>query len=195
METITNDIIKQATEIGGDNLEKLFELFFRVHTGYDGSWELETWTDGGVNMIFYLDTSDKVSEFSSIVNNFDVDEEIDLHREDKRYQKAFTISESVEDFEGFKDWLFEVLGIIETVVYTPECVLWPQEPQKFKAKILLGAGVVRYFEEYDQIPDKDTVSYLDGTVKEVEYNTQAELNAYMDAVNDCDGWHRAVIAE
>lgn len=129
METITNDIIKQAAEIGGDNLEELFELFFRVHTGYDGSWELETWTDGGVNMIFYLDTSDKVSEFSSIVNNFDVDEEIDLHREDKRYQKAFTISESVEDFEGFKDWLFEVLDIIESAVYnqwSPDAVEEPK---------------------------------------------------------------------
>ena len=62
--------------------------------------ELESWTDGGVDMIIYLNPFTK-EEFISYVNNFDIDEEIDIYRQDKRYRKDFTISESVKDFSKY----------------------------------------------------------------------------------------------
>jgi len=65
---------------------------------------LETWTDGGVNMIIYISktmSDSLVKQFESYINSFDIDEEIDLHRQDSRYRNAFRIVESVNDFSSF----------------------------------------------------------------------------------------------
>jgi hypothetical protein len=78
--------------------------------------EIEDWTAGGVDMIHFIDLRGKDinnpddwrDEISAIVANFDVDEEIDLHREDERYRKAFTISASVHDFEAWEERLREL---------------------------------------------------------------------------------------
>ena len=78
--------------------------------------EIEDWTAGGVDMIHFIDLRGKDinnpddwrDEISAIIANFDVDEEIDLHREDERYRKAFTISASVHDFEAWEERLREL---------------------------------------------------------------------------------------
>ena len=65
---------------------------------------LETWTDGGVNMIIYISktmSDSLVKQFESYIESFDIDEEIDLHRQDSRYRNAFRIVESVNDFSSF----------------------------------------------------------------------------------------------
>jgi hypothetical protein len=75
--------------------------------------EIEDWTAGGVDMIHFIDLRGKDinnpddwrDEISDIAANFDVDEEIDLHRESERYRKAFTISASVHDFEAWEERL------------------------------------------------------------------------------------------
>jgi len=65
-------------------------------------WEIETWTDKGVNMIVYIDKNESlISGLEKYLNDFDIDEEIDLHRQDQRYKDHFTIKESLKDFEGF----------------------------------------------------------------------------------------------
>lgn len=69
--------------------------------------ELESWTDGGVDMIINLNPF-TVEEFNYFVRNFDVDDEIDLHRQDKRYRDAFRISQSVEDFIKYDIFLQDV---------------------------------------------------------------------------------------
>ncbi len=70
--------------------------------------EIESWTDGGVDMIINLNPF-TVEEFKDFVNNFDIDDEIDLHRQDKRYKKVFRISQSVEDFTRYADVLDELI--------------------------------------------------------------------------------------
>ncbi len=78
--------------------------------------EIEDWTAGGVDMIHFIDLRGKDinnpddwrDEVSDIAANFDVDEEIDLHRESERYRKAFTISASVHDFEAWEERLREL---------------------------------------------------------------------------------------
>ena len=65
---------------------------------------LETWTNGGVNMIIYISktmSDSLVKQFESYIDSFDIDEEIDLHRQDSRYRNAFRIVESVNDFSSF----------------------------------------------------------------------------------------------
>ena len=92
-------------------LEKFFkEEGFNVYL-FEGDKEqcaeIEKWTDGGVDMIIWLNpfTAD---EFKNYVNNFDIDEEIDFHRQDQRYKNDFTITESLEDFTNFHKGLEEV---------------------------------------------------------------------------------------
>lgn len=75
--------------------------------------EMENWTDGGVNMIHLIDGRDRdmndpdwwKDELESIYEAFDVDEEIDIHRQGKEYRSVFTHRRSVEDFEGYDEWL------------------------------------------------------------------------------------------
>lgn len=70
--------------------------------------EVEKWTDGGVDMIFTL-MPFTAEKFIECVNDFDIDEEIDLHRQGKDYRNAFTISESLKDFKNFQKGLKKVV--------------------------------------------------------------------------------------
>ena len=69
--------------------------------------EVEKWTGGGVDMIMCLQPF-TAEEFIQYVKDFDVDEEIEMHRQDKMYRNNFTISESVTDFTNFHNHLKEV---------------------------------------------------------------------------------------
>jgi len=96
-----------------ENLKNFFEeKDFNVHlTEQDGNQcaEVETWTNGGVNMILWLNPF-SIEEFEQRVNDFDVDEEIELHRQGQDYKNAFTIKESVKDFEDFHIRLKDVFS-------------------------------------------------------------------------------------
>jgi hypothetical protein len=92
-------------------LQQFFEdSSFNVNLVKDGKIqcaELETWTGGGVNMIIYLNPFN-VDSFKEYVNDFCIDDEIDLHRQDKHYRNDFTIRQSVEDFESYLNDIKEV---------------------------------------------------------------------------------------
>jgi hypothetical protein len=99
-----------------ENLKNFFEeKDFNVHlTEQDGNQcaEVETWTNGGVNMILWLNPF-SIEEFEQRVNDFDVDEEIELHRQGQDYKNAFTIKESVKDFEDFHIRLKDVFSELQ----------------------------------------------------------------------------------
>lgn len=86
--------------------------------------EIEAWTDGGVDMIHFVDLRGKdiddtkawKDEIASIASDFDIDEEIDIHREGKEYCAAFTCRQSVEDFEAWQ----ERLRLLAQAVIYPE---------------------------------------------------------------------------
>ena len=75
--------------------------------------EMEQWTDGGVDMIHLIDGRDRdmndpdwwKDELEAISEAFDVDDEIDINRQDEKYRSAFTYRQSVEDFENYDKWL------------------------------------------------------------------------------------------
>ena len=82
--------------------ELLVELFNINESAY--GLELESCTDGGVNMLIGIDkNSDNnlLEQLERFVENFDIDEEIDIHREDENYKRNFTIRESITDFENW----------------------------------------------------------------------------------------------
>lgn len=95
-------------------IEKI-EEFFGVYEDNE-IVELETWTDGGVNMHIVLrKDSDKsyLQQFEDYLKNFDVDEEIEIYRQDTQYRNDFTIRESLEDFEAYDEWLSNVYANIK----------------------------------------------------------------------------------
>ena len=83
-------------------------------------YEIDTYTDGGVNLVVFLDfrgeeenvsNKDKVKEkFLDYINNFDIDEEIDLYRQDQNNRNAFTISQSEKDFKSWKKEMKKVIN-------------------------------------------------------------------------------------
>ena len=88
------------------------------HSRYEENGEcvgiiMEQWTDGGVDMMHLIDGRDRdmnepdwwKDELESIYEAFDVDEEIDLNRQNEKYRSAFTYRQSVEDFEAYEKWL------------------------------------------------------------------------------------------
>lgn len=78
-------------------------------------YELDTYTECGVNMNIFLDfrgEEEKVllpsafcEKFIRYINDIDIDEEIDLHRQMRNYKDTFTIRESVKDFESWLEGL------------------------------------------------------------------------------------------
>ena len=118
MEKITPEVRKEAKKLlKNGKIQEFFELFFVVdicHFSNGDGLEMETWTDGGVNMIVCLeDEKGLIENFKDYVEYFDVEEEIDLHRQGESYKKAFTLRQSLDDFEDYLKWLNKIVGIIE----------------------------------------------------------------------------------
>lgn len=91
--------MKQFNEKQMEELDKHFIIY-----DCDSEIELESWTDGGVDMficIFKNDNVDYLEQFKNYIENFDIDETIDLHRESELYRKHFSISKSLKDFEDY----------------------------------------------------------------------------------------------
>ena len=94
--------------------ELLLELFNINESAY--GLELESCTDGGVNMLIGIDKDsdyDLLAQLEQFVENFDIDEEIDIHREDENYKRNFTIRESINDFENWVDYIEECISKLE----------------------------------------------------------------------------------
>lgn len=101
---------------------KEIENNFRVYQG-NTNIELETWTKGGVNMFINLEKESNESyleQFRNRVMNFDIDEETDVHRQDQKYRTAFTIRQSLEDFEDFERLLKAVLYELDQIDFQNE---------------------------------------------------------------------------
>ena len=94
--------------------ELLLELFNINESAY--GLELESCTDGGVNMLIGIDKDsdyDLLAQLEQFVENFDIDEEIDIQRQDAYYRRKFTIKESIRDFENWVDYIKKCISKLE----------------------------------------------------------------------------------
>ena len=81
-------------------------------------YELNTYTDGGVNQIVFIDfrgtdkdpknKNDFKELFLQRINSINIDDEIEVNRQDKSYKESFTIRESLTDFEDSKNELLKL---------------------------------------------------------------------------------------
>ena len=131
-------------EITSKERELLLELFNINESAYE--LELESWTNGGVNMFISIDkNSDNnlLEQLERFVENFDIDEEIDIHREDENYKRNFTIKESINDFENWVDYIEECISKLEE--YNNELEEYNNEDEEeveYKPlETLVGVGV------------------------------------------------------
>lgn len=124
MEEITKEMFQKAREaLKKNNYEDFFEVFGisflgTCKIGYvekDSAIELEDYTKGGVDMIITIDLDDWKQNFKDYAEGFDVDEEICIMRQDpsSSYCRIFTVRQSVVDYEGWKQWITDIAGIID----------------------------------------------------------------------------------
>lgn len=81
-------------------------------------YELNTYTDGGVNQIVFIDfrntgkkpksENDFKELFLAYINSIDIDEEIESNRQDKAYRQAFTLTQALKDFKAWKKDLLKL---------------------------------------------------------------------------------------
>lgn len=91
---------------------ELLEELFNVSESAD-DLELESYTDGGVDMFITIEkdnSNNLLEQLRLFVENFDIDEEIDIHRQDTDYRRNFTIRESINDFENWVDYIRDCIG-------------------------------------------------------------------------------------
>lgn len=98
-----------------NNEREILERYFNICESNDYI-ELEMWTNKGVDMIIYIEQDKFDSVLVGIeqyINNFNIDEEIDIHRLDENYKNNFTIKESLEDFELYIETLKNICKELE----------------------------------------------------------------------------------
>ena len=84
-------------------------------------YELNTYTDCGVNQILFLDfrdtdlnpknAKDFLKVFNERIESIDIDEEIELNRQSESYRNDFSITVSVQDFKDWKENLLNILNL------------------------------------------------------------------------------------
>lgn len=98
-------------------IKKLEKANISVHEYEEGGklcgYELNTYTNGGLNQIVFVDfrNSDKdpkkakdfKEEFLNRVKDIDVDEEVELNRQNAQYRNDFTLRESLDDIQEWKE--------------------------------------------------------------------------------------------
>ena len=95
--------------------KNIIEKYFGIYEDKNG-YELEDWTNGGVDMLIWLDkdeNSTATQQFKNYIDNFDIDEEIDIHRQAEDYKQAFKITESAKDFESWLTYCQNILKELE----------------------------------------------------------------------------------
>ena len=90
---------------------KILENHFSIFEN-ESNYELETWTNEGVDMVITIkkDGGTLLEQLTEYIDNFDIDSEIDMYRENEEYRNNFTIKESIEDFE---DYISNIKDLIE----------------------------------------------------------------------------------
>lgn len=85
-------------------------------------YELNTYTDKGLNQILFIDFRDTnknpkskkdfLELFKDRVNSIDIDEEIEINRQNIDYKNTFTIRESLLDLE---EWYNDLVSLVDSL--------------------------------------------------------------------------------
>lgn len=103
-------------------------------------YNLDTYTDCGVNQNIFIDFRDTemnprsgkdfIELYNERVNSIDIDEEIQLNRQDKNYVSNFSLEISVQDFKEWKENLINIFN-----VKTPQQRQFEQVVDKLRSQL------------------------------------------------------------
>jgi hypothetical protein len=120
-------------------------------------YELNTYTDCGVNQIIFLDfradgknikdPKEFIAEYNERINDIDIDEEININRQNTDYCNNFSLEVSIKDF---KDWKENLLNIFSEK--TPQQRQFEQVVDKFRSQLEEMQETIK------MMPIKDNVS-------------------------------------
>jgi len=127
-------------------IEKLNECNISVDTYKEENklcgYELNTYTDAGVNQILFIDFRDTdknpknakhfIELFNERVNDIDIDEEIKCLIEDKRYMQEIGLTVGVQDL---KDWKANLQNIFTESKKAPQQRQFEQVVDKFRSLV------------------------------------------------------------
>ena len=122
MDYITEEVIEKAKKaLEADKWDDFFDAFgFKIYGDLDEEAEeieLESYTDGGGDMIITLDvTGDWKLEFQKYVEDFDIDNEVSLWWPEGRPGKGVpfdNIRDLYDDIKEWHDWLVDISKIID----------------------------------------------------------------------------------
>ena len=121
MEQITQEVIdlaRKAVEV--DKWEDFFDAFgFKIYGEVEDAEEieLESYTDGGGDMIISIDVSeDWKKAFKDYVEDFDIDNEVTIWWPDGKPGKGVpfdNIRDLYDDIEDWLDWLKDIVRVME----------------------------------------------------------------------------------
>ena len=94
------------------------QIFKYKEDGKLCGYELNTYTEGGLNQIVFVDFRDTKKDpenekdfkelFSERIESIDVDEEIEMNRQNKGYRDAFTLTQALKDVKAWKKGLLKL---------------------------------------------------------------------------------------
>jgi len=105
-------------------------------------YELNTYTDCGVNQIIFLDFRDSkmnpkkakdfIEKFNERVDSIDVDEEVEMNRQSDAYKRNFSLTVSIQDFKDWKEGLRQVFAVNKK---TPQQRQFEQVVDKLRSQL------------------------------------------------------------
>ncbi|MCI7555093.1 MAG: hypothetical protein MST00_06650 [Tenericutes bacterium] len=96
------------------NEKEILENYFAILKNENG-YELESCTNEGVDMIIPIKRNGGtlLEQLKEYIDNFDIDNEIDICRKNEEYKNNFTIKESIKDFEDYISYVKDLIDKLE----------------------------------------------------------------------------------
>ena len=102
--------------------DKIESANIQIHEYKEGKklcgYELNTYTEGGLNQIVFVDFRDtdkkpkNANDFKELflerIESIDIDEEVELNRQDKSYRQTFSLRNSLDDIEAWKEEMLKL---------------------------------------------------------------------------------------
>lgn len=115
MKTLVNDseIALARKYLLENNAEQFLSMFFEGYF-FEPEASLYALTDLNYEVCLYININDWVDSLIYQIESFDVEEWVYDAMKDPEYEEAHSITQSINDFATFKEWLKEIKHFIET---------------------------------------------------------------------------------
>ncbi len=190
MKKITKKLVDTLNKaVRNDDCRSFFEaLDFNVYDDGNGQYEMSgVHTNGGVEMIISIEKDDWMESFREYCCCFDVDSEIDLYREDPygEYCRAFSIHDSVVDFEAWEEYINQLLEIISA-----------DGDYKYKVNnihpmlsILMFKKDIYNLDKLDNMDDSELINLSHRDIENVRRYTVDNFCDFVNMGNSIRGYH------